>query len=326
MEKTEKLAFYYNGIKVNGGKLIKCFYFLNDDGAVRIVARDYADLPRDVFPVVNNTDLYTDYFDDDRADVEPGSPLYPYALYAAKRAKVRDLQKKLEYDRKRSTAADCCVPDFYRKEAETDAKQLEKLVAEMPKDPGQPSADDLAAVHSQKLEEENARRAAQLAEEQAERERVLIARHDGRKLIEDASAEYPVEPDAPVVLIRWSEHPAFYDYPEDTLRLSVAAAERVFSELDNAHSGLGYDKTAFVVEYTDDDGEPSTYTGRYDIGDHDGGLIEHIRSFGRFYTERGQFGNGRPTDADRENGAAILAFADMLDCYAHPVGVQLSLI
>ena len=64
--KTESIKFFYNGIKVNGGKLIRCFYFTDSD-SVTISARDYADLPRDMFKVKNETDLYTDYFDTDSA-------------------------------------------------------------------------------------------------------------------------------------------------------------------------------------------------------------------------------------------------------------------
>lgn len=38
--KTESIRFFWNGIKVNGGKLIRCFYFTDSD-SVTISACDY---------------------------------------------------------------------------------------------------------------------------------------------------------------------------------------------------------------------------------------------------------------------------------------------
>ena len=57
---------------------------------------------------------------------------------------------------------------------------------------------------------------------------------------------------------------------------SVPAAEIILRTLDERRAGvIGYEKTAFVVEYPE-----GRYEGRYDLGDGDGGLIEHIRQFG----------------------------------------------
>ena len=102
------------------------------------------------------------------------------------------------------------------------------------------------------------------------------------------------------------------------MKFSVAAAEIIFKTLDekiSAGQERGYDKTSFSIAYTDADGEPSAYEGRYDLGDNEGGLIAHIRSFGAFLRDKGNFGNGKPTDEDKETGAAIVAVADLLEQY-----------
>ena len=70
-DKTESIRFYYNGLRVNGErKLTRCCYTLDNrhDGAecVTIYATGYDDLPRDIFPVENDSDSYTDYFEHDR--------------------------------------------------------------------------------------------------------------------------------------------------------------------------------------------------------------------------------------------------------------------
>lgn len=100
--KTETIKFFYNGIKVNGGKLIRCFYFTDSKSdSVTISARDYADLPRDMFKVKNETDLYTDYFDSDSATLTPAHPLYKYVRAAALKSAMRgepEYIAKLEQD------------------------------------------------------------------------------------------------------------------------------------------------------------------------------------------------------------------------------------
>ena len=54
-------------------------------------------------------------------------------------------------------------------------------------------------------------------------------------------------------------------------------------------------------------------------------MIAHIRSFGEFLRDKGNFGNGNPSDEDKEAGAAIVEFADMLESYTaggHVVSVD----
>ena len=100
--KTESIRFFWNGIKVNGGKLIRCYYFTDSrSDSVTISARDYADLPRDKFTVKNETDPYTDYFDSDSATLTPAHPLYKYARAAALKSAMRgepEYIAKLEQD------------------------------------------------------------------------------------------------------------------------------------------------------------------------------------------------------------------------------------
>ena len=79
-----------------------------------------------------------------------------------------------------------------------------------------------------------------------------------------------------------------------------------------------YDKTDFVIRYTDEHGQPSTYSGRYDLGCNDGGLISHIRRFGENLRSMGRCGNSQPTEQDEADAAAILALADLLTAEINP--------
>ena len=319
---TTNIKFFWNGIKVNGSKsLIKVFYSLdnNKDHApsVSISSQGYGDqLPGDLFTVYNDTDYYTDYFDTDRATLTPEHPLYKYARAAAEKAEIRSLTRSIEQLAQNiaTRPAFYCRDDFYKNELQAKREKLAELQTH--KDPGQPTAADLAAVESMNTAAETARIAAEKEAEQQRREKVLNEQNEGRRYIGETAARYPLQDGAPAVTISWSEHPAFYSF-HDGIRLSVAAAEIVLKHYDVEirAAGEGCYKTDFKVEYTSADGEPSTYEGYYNLGSNDGGLIAHIRDFGRNYQERGHFGNGQPTEEDKQEGAEIVALADLLERY-----------
>lgn len=331
--KTTSIKFFYNGIKLNGeNKLLKCFYSIDNSTAesgpcVTIYARDYNDLPRDVFPVENDTDLYTDYFDSDRATLTPAHPLYKYARAAAIKADLRDsvpYLEKLERTLNSGKLAPWQNADALKIDADSRRAKIEQYRAELEQLPKtHPTAADLAEIDAMKTAAENARRAREQAEQLEAREKTLRQRAEGRAYIEGIAQQHPIPEGAPYVDIPFSENPAFYAFNDqnsatgEPLRLSIAAAEIVLKHFDEqaAAEDRGYDKTDFVIHYIDDDGEPSTYSGRYDLGDNDGGMIAHIRSFGEFLRDKGNFGNGNPSDEDKENGAALVEFAAMLEGY-----------
>lgn len=320
--KTESIKFFYNGIKVNGGKLIRCFYFTDrKSDSVTISARDYADLPRDMFKVKNDTDLYTDYFDSDSAIVTPAHPLYKYARAAALKAAMRGEPeyiaklKQSEQDAKTPGRYHWRSADAIRAEIDQRQAQLDRNAAELATLPkGHPTAADVEAVHEMNNAAESARLAREHAEQLERREKAIRTRNENRAFIEQTAAAHPIKDGAPVVTVEWSENGAF----DDGMKFSVAAAEIIFKTLDEKIASdpeRGYDKTSFSIAYTNADGERDTYKGRYDLGDNDGGLIAHIRNFGAFLRDKGNFGNGKPTAEDQETGAAIVAVADLLEQY-----------
>lgn len=323
--KTESIRFFWNGIKVNGGnKLIRCFYSLDNSArqsgpCVNIYAKGYgAELPRDLFTVRNETDSMTDYFDTDSATLTPAHPLYKYARAAALKSAMRgepEYIAKLEQE-----AQDAQQPGRYhwrkpediRAEIDRRQAQLDRNAAELATLPkGHPTAADVEAVHEMNTAAESARLAREHAAELERREKAIRTRNENRAFIEQTAAAHPIKDGAPVVTVEWSENGAF----DDGMKFSVAAAEIIFKTLDektHADPERGYYKTSFSIDYTNADGEQDTYKGRYGLGDNDGGLIAHIRNYGKFYTEKGRFGTGA-TDEDRKMGAEIIAVADLLE-------------
>lgn len=279
-KKPEKgIKFYYNGIKVDGGQLKKCnYYYDSKTKNVIIYADGYGStLPREYFCVKNNTDFYTDYFEKDRATLTPDHPLYKFALYAAYKEAARF---------KHSTNQ---IPEQ--------------------ENPGQPTAADLAAVAEMNTAAENARCEAERQAEIEEREKYLRERAEGRRYIEQMQEQHPIRDGEPVVVIPYSEYPGFYSWTEakthtkfictvnddgtrttrkeeqkpEPLTLSISAADEIFKHFDSlVFSESGYYKTDFIIKYTDENGDPATYEGRYDIGDQDGGIVEHVKSFGEY--------------------------------------------
>lgn len=324
--KTTAIKFYYNGLRLNGSRtLVKCSYSIDNSRrtaspCVTICADRGGSLPRDLFPVENDTDIMTDYFDNDRATITAEHPLYPFARAAAVKYEINSLKISQRYAEKR--AAGGYMADYYAKEAARLAGRIEQLNAELAALPAeQPAAADLEAVAAQNLEAENARRRAEQEAEQAEREAVLRRRSAGRHFISETEQAHPITPGAPFVEIPFSENPAFYAYNEqasktgEPLRLSVAAAEIIIRHYDAevyADPDSAYDKTDFVIRYTDENGQPSTYSGRYDLGCNAGGLVSHIRSFGENLRSMGHLWDKQPTEQDEADAAAILALADLL--------------
>lgn len=291
-EKAESAAgirFYWNGIKINGGKLIPCYFSMDNyhDGheGVTIYAREYSGhLPTEYFTVINHSDSMTDYFEDDRTEVTPEHPLYKFVRYAAMKQAAHDAGK--------------------------DSPAAAALSAA--KNPGQPTAADLQAVADMRTAEETARRAEEHAARIAAREQALKERNEGRDYINKQATAHPLRDGEPVVTIQWSEHPAFSAFPEGELRLSVAAAEIVLRHFDEAKHAekRGYDKTSFRIDYHDPEtDEPQTYEGRYDLGDNDGGLIAHIRAWGEYLQKEDTPAPMRNT----EKGAETCAFVDYLE-------------
>ncbi len=319
----DHVRIYWNGIKIDGGKLIRCGYSLNNnaDGApsVSIYAKDYNNLPRDLFTVENDSDSYSDYFEEDHAHIGPDHPLFKYFRYAAEKAQARmdrpyceKLRETLNSGRREPW------PGHYDAIRE-DLARRESFLAQFAKaeDPGQPTAEDLAEIDRQKQEAENARKAAEHEKELRQRENYLCQRANGRRLIQTEAEAHPIQDGQPVVLINWSEHPAFYAFADDELRLSLPAAEKILGTLDREQNetreteyGRGwYYKTKFTITGTDENGEEFSYTGRYDLGDNDGGLIQHIRSFGEYYLTHDNFGHVK---AEPDETNETVQFADYL--------------
>ena len=190
---------------------------------------------------------------------------------------------------------------------ESVVKQLCPEGIKIPNTPEEDPAEKAEETARQIAEQEAAEK--QRAEMQAKVEQQT---QEGRAYIEEISQQNPIRPGEPVVKICWSEHPAFYSWDDNTLDLSPAAAEIILGryDLERAEEEKGgYDKTKFLITWIDESGEEHSYEGRYDLGDNDGGLVAHIRSFAAHH--RAHPYGCTAEEADKE-AAEIEALADRL--------------
>lgn len=89
----------------------------------------------------------------------------------------------------------------------------------------------------------------------------------------------------PSVVIEFSENSRL----KQGSKYNIYEADKIFDALDKevAERREGYDKVHFKIEFVWN-GKPSVYTGRYDLGDGDGGLINHIEDYFSFYIDNKQ--------------------------------------
>lgn len=317
------IKFFYNGLRLNGSRtLCRVGYSLDLDAqTVTIYARSGETLPHELFTVENDTDLYTDYFDNDRATLTPAHPLYKFAAYAAARADLRRQNARADYLRGRIAAPntwDAMHPDALTVELE--AVDARRAALEAIQNPGQPTAADLAAVDQMNQDAENAARAAAQAEEQRRREEALAESAATRAIVREEITAHPLDMNAPAVDFTFSESPAFNDFTASdgvaSLVCSIPAAEAIVRRLDLYYNPAqvaphSYEKTDFIVYYPAEGGTFETYAGRLDLGTEYGGLVQHIRR----HADTLRNGNGyhTPDDNDRAEAARIDAIADQLD-------------
>lgn len=325
------IKFFYNGLRLNGSRtLCRVGYSLDLDAqTVTIYARSGETLPHELFTVENDTDLYTDYFDNDRATLTPAHPLYKFAAYAAARADLRRQNARADYLRGRIAAPntwDAMHPDALTVELE--AVDARRAALEAIQNPGQPTAADLAAVDQMNQDAENAARAAAQAEEQRRREEALAESAATRAIVREEITAHPLDMNAPAVDFTFSESPAFNDFTARdgvaSLVCSIPAAEAIVRRLDLYYNPEQvaphcYEKTDFTVYYPAEGGTFETYSGRLDLGTEYGGLVQHIRRHAA--TLRNGNGYHTPDDNDRAEAARVDALADLLDACLAPASI-----
>jgi len=102
------IKFFYNGIKVDGGRLQKaCYSFREAWGKVptqmTIYAKEYRSFSKELyetFKIQNDTNIMTDYFEQDRIRIQPSHERFAEVTeaYVKQEKRTIKLSEKRNYD------------------------------------------------------------------------------------------------------------------------------------------------------------------------------------------------------------------------------------
>lgn len=277
---TKPVKIYYNGFRREDGELIKCNYSMMGNGDICVTADN---LPRDIFPdVKNDTEPYDDYYKRDYVYIRKDHPLYRFFLFAYNRKKLHDAKQSIKYFQSPRGKR------YYGSEA---IEMQEKVIREYEKqeDPGQPTNADLLLVDKMREDYEKSVIEAKEAEERAYRERIESIKNNASEVIEKYVKLYPLQENAKdYAVVEWSELASFRENNRSEKygggKYSIKALDKIFAEVDAfCHKDdIGYYKTDFRIVRDNE----SIYNGRYDLGDGEQGLFDHIYKYQKYYMER----------------------------------------
>ena len=256
----ETIKFFYNGIKINGEKDLIKMEVYETDNSVRIIYnwRWDSEFYKELGNITEINVIPARFWGDESTktiEITDKNPLYNCFKYMALAKSRRDAKLS------GNTACE---------------NELEGRMRLFPKyadiDTVANAKEYINAVKAEAEKRAEEERAA----EYARRREIFEAEKAEKKTIIDLMNRFPVQDtDTLKVMICWSEHPAFYDWNDDELVMSVKAADAVMTKLDVKPEDGGYYKTKFAIIENDE----KIYDGRYDLGDIEGGLIQHIENF-----------------------------------------------
>ena len=286
---TKPVKIFYNGIKREDNKLLKCNYYMYDNGTICVTADSIlTELQSDIFPnVQNDTKPYDDYYKKDYAYIEKSHPLYRFFESAYKKMKAHDAKQSIKHMHGKYSR-------YYT--AEDIAKQQKFIEdAEKMEDVGQPTNADLLKMDKFAEDYAKAIWEAKKAERRAEQEKLDNIKKQGEKVIEKYTELYPLQENAKdYAVVVWSEHPAFNNNNRTEEngggKYSIKALDKILAEIDSYCNKVReeegekwYYKTKFNIVR---DGENVYNNGRYDLGDGENGLFHHVNSYQKYWLEK----------------------------------------
>ena len=325
-----EIKIFWNGVKLNG-ELQKFYFYMNGENVSFIDNERYgrATMPKECgLVVINNSDSMTDYFEEDHGTITPEHPLYRFFKNAAQSTLLHHAKANVKWLEKRIAKLEGVDNKYAQQALENYTADMDKTKAEIADlektvNNAQPTAEDFEKVETYVAEIRAKAEAARKAKEEKERAARLVAINEAKVKTQNTIARavkmYPVTEGAPVVEVPFSEFVGLYEIIDKKQNTwSVKAADMILGELDmwlhakrETSDAYGwYEKTDFTIRYTDENGEEGTYQGRYDLGDGECGLLNHIRNFGEWHRTHEKFG-AEKKNPDETND--ILEFVKMLE-------------
>lgn len=105
---ASQLRFYYNGIKAHAGAKLEKAWFCGGETGVTIYGKHYASFSRAIraeLCVRNESDMMTDYFENDRIFVAPEHPHFAAALAAVRAGEARNAARRARREQAANVSA-----------------------------------------------------------------------------------------------------------------------------------------------------------------------------------------------------------------------------
>ena len=318
---TKSLAITPRGIIVDNGKLIPLQYSIDmgpfdTKPCITAMCKSPKDhFPEDLFPNSIAPLPGSFHFRGERISISPEHPLYRFFRWSALQIKYH-MAMIIWYWLGEQIEREPSNADFY----EDRRQAVWPVVKNAFRTPncGQPTIDDLAMTrrwnNSHGSPDGSFCGFPDQLDIQEHRQRL---KRDGALVVKRLMDQFPIQPDAPFVVIEDSEHPAFSSWQYGELRLSVSAADAVLRHYDaTAFEDGDFCVTNLAIRYREN-GSTKVQRLHFYLGNQNGCLTEYLRAYGHWLIDE----NNRDPD-NVITGIELISLAGLLSEYMAPAIIR----
>ena len=319
---TKSLAITPKGLIVNNGRLIPVQYSIDMasfDAKPYITAmcrspKDH--FPEDLFPHSIAPLPGSFHFRGERISISPEHPLYRFFRWSALQVKYHMamviwcwLGEQIEQEPSNA--------DFYEDRRQA-VWPVVKNVFRAP-NCGQPTTEDLTMTRRWNnrygFSSDSFCSFPDQLDIQEHRQRL---KRDGALVVKRLMDQFPIQPNAPFVVIEDSEYPAFSSWQYGELRLSVSAADAVLRHYDAiAFEDGDFCVTNLAIRYREH-GSTKVQRLHFYWGNQNGCLTEYLRAYGHWLIDE----NNRDPD-NVITGIELVSLAGLLSDYMAPAIIKI---
>lgn len=318
---TKSLAITPRGLIVDNGKLIPVQYSIDMASfdikpyitAMCCSPKDH--FPEDLFPHSIAPLPGSFHFRGERISISPEHPLYRFFRWSALQIKYH-MAMIIWYWLGERIEQEPSNADFYEERRQA-VWPVVKNVFRTP-NCGQPTIEDLAmprrwnSIHSSP--DGSFRGFPDQLDIQEHSQRM---KRDGALVIKRFADQFPIQPDAPYVVIEDSEYPAFSSWQYSELALSVSAADAALRHYDTIAFEEGdFCVTNLAIHYNEN-GSPKVRRIHFYLGNQNGCLTEYLWAYGDWLIGE----NNRDPD-NVIAGIELVALAGLLSEYMAPAIIK----
>ena len=318
---TKSLAITPRGIIVDNGKLIPLQYSIDmgpfdTKPCITAMCKSPKDhFPEDLFPNSIAPLPGSFHFRGERISISPEHPLYRFFRWSALQIKYH-MAMIIWYWLGVRIEQEPSNADFYEERRQA-VWPVIKNVFRTP-NCGQPTIEDLTMTRRwNNIHSSSGGSFCGFLDQLDIQEHRQRLKRDGALVVKRLMDQFPIQPDAPFVVIEDSEHPAFSSWQYGELRLSVSAADAVLRHYDAiAFEDGDFCVTNLAIRYREN-GSTKVQRLHFYLGNQNGCLTEYLRAYGHWLIDE----NNRDPD-NVITGIELISLAGLLSEYMAPAIIR----